>query len=151
MRALSRLAPVSELTRSSSAITHLVLESLDTGKPYSTATVAHGFVFVSGLIPRTPAGDATKMSLPEQIKAVFGDLEGVLRACGTTKEAIVKTNCFLVDSGQFATFNDVYAEHFGAPFPARTTVVAELAAPGVLFEMDIVAALDHQGVVGSPQ
>lgn len=126
-----------------SAVTHVVVDTLDRGKPYSTATIAHGFIFLSGLIPVSDTGDVAQMSLREQIVAVFGDVELVLGACGATAASIVKSTCYLVDADHFAAFNEVYAEQTVAPFPARTTVVTQLAAPGVLFEMDVVAALEH--------
>lgn len=124
------------------AVTHVVLDTLDTGKPYSTATTAHGFVFLSGLIPVADSGDISAMSLREQITAVLGNVDQVLRACGGSGASIVKSTCYLVEADHFATFNEVYAEHFVTPFPARTTVVTRLPAPGALFEMDVVAALD---------
>lgn len=129
-----------------SAVTHVLVDTLDQGKPYSTATIAHGFVFVSGLIPTADIRDVTQMSLREQITAVLDDLERVLRSCGATPASIVKSTCYLVDTDHFAAFNEVYAEQMVAPFPARTTVVTQLAAPGVLFEMDVVAALERDRV-----
>ncbi len=124
------------------AIKHVVVDTLDRGKPYSTATVAHGFVFLSGLIPTAQRGEVTQLSLREQITTVLDDVELVLLACGTTTASIVKSTCYLVDADDFAEFNQVYGERVVVPFPARTTVVTQLAAPGVRFEMDVVAALE---------
>ena len=136
---------------STDAVTHVVVDALDTGKPYSTATIAHGFVFLSGLIPTAPTGDVAQMSLREQITAVWRDAEKALRACGATTASIVRCTCYLVDPDSFAEFNEVYGEQVAPPYPARTTVVTQLAAPGVLFEMDVVAALDQSRVaVGTP-
>lgn len=132
-------------------VTQVTVDALDRGKPYSTATIAHGFVFVSGLIPTADTGDVAQMSLREQIAAVFGNVELALGACGATTASIVKSTCYLVDAEHFATFNEVYREQLVAPFPARTTVVTQLAAPGVLFEMDVVAAVERsRAAVGTP-
>ncbi len=134
-----------------SAVRHVVVDTLDRGKPYSTATIAHGLIFVSGLIPTAEGGDVMQMSLRDQITAVMVDMEQVLAACGATTASIVKSTCYLVDADHFAEFNEVYREHLPAPFPARTTVVTQLAAPGVLFEMDVVAAVDeHLVAPGTP-
>lgn len=134
----------------SSSVAHVVVDALDTGKPYSTATIAHGFVFLSGLIPRAAISEVTTMPLRDQISAVFGDVQRVLRTCGTSTASIVKTTCYLVDAGHFTAFNEAYGEQMSSPFPARTTVVTQLAAPGVLFEMDVVAAVEHQTQASTP-
>lgn len=124
-------------------IQHVIVDTLDNEKPYSTATIAHGFVFLSGLIPTSRTGEVSRMSLRDQIVAVLDDVDTVLRACGTSIPSIVKATCYLVDADHFEAFNAVYGEYVNAPFPARTTVVTQLAAPGVLFEMDVVAVIEH--------
>jgi 2-iminobutanoate/2-iminopropanoate deaminase len=126
----------------SNDVVRVIVESLDTGKPYATATIVSGLVFVSGLIPSADASTVARMTLREQITSVLDALDTTLHACGTTIASIVKTTCYLVDRDDFAAFNEVYAQRVGAPFPSRTTVVTQLAAPGVRFEMDAVAAVE---------
>lgn len=132
-----------------SSIEHVVVDALDTGKPYSTATIVQGLVFLSGLIPTANSGGAAQMSLREQIADVFADVDRVLEHCGSAAGSIVKTTCYLVHAEHFAEFNEVYRQRMPAPFPARTTVVTQLAAPGVLFEMDVVAVIPDRQLAGS--
>jgi 2-iminobutanoate/2-iminopropanoate deaminase len=56
---------------------------------------------------------------------------------------VVGVGVYLADIGDFAAMNGVYAEHFSAPLPARTTIGAEL--PGIKVEIDCVAVLPESG------
>jgi 2-iminobutanoate/2-iminopropanoate deaminase len=67
------------------------------------------------------------------------NLKAIVEAAGATLNDVVKVNAYLADIGQFAVFNEVYARFFSEPFPARTTIGANL--PGISIEVDAVAAL----------
>jgi enamine deaminase RidA (YjgF/YER057c/UK114 family) len=54
---------------------------------------------------------------------------------------VVKINAYLLDLGNFAVFNEVYAKYFSAPFPARTTVGAQLPGGSVQVEIDAIVSL----------
>lgn len=138
-----------ELSSSTNTVGHVVVGSLDRGKPYSTATIANGFIFLSGLIPTAGAEEISTMTIEDQIGAVLNDLDVVLRACASSTGSIVKSTCYLVNADDFAVFNQIYGDFLVAPFPARTTVVTQLAAPGVLFEMDVVALVESDGPDGN--
>lgn len=91
-----------------------------TAGPYTPGIIANGFVFVSGQIGTGDTFDA-------QLESVITNLEGVLKASGTTLDDVVKTTVFLADMNDFAKLNEIYGKRFKAPFPARTTVqVAKL-------------------------
>src|SRR5688500_8515276 len=92
--------------------------------PYSQAIRAGGMVFCSGQIALDPAsgelvggGDAAA-----EARQALANLVAVLAAAGTGPERVVKTTIFLVDMGDFAAVNRVYAEVFATEPPARSTV-----------------------------
>ena len=64
-------------------------------------------------------------------------------AAGAGLDRVVKTTCFLADMGDFAVFNQVYAEYFRAPCPARSCVAVKTLPKGLLVEVEAVAALSE--------
>ena len=108
--------------------------------PLSPYRVDGDRVFVSGQV-----GVAADGSIPadfgRQVELALDALENVLLATGTTLAGVLKTTVVLVRQEDFATMNDLYAARFGDPPPARTTLVAGLVVPGLLFEIDAVARL----------
>lgn len=111
--------------------------------PYSQAVAAGGFLFTAGQIaldPRTgelAAGDAAA-----QTRRVMANLTAVLEAGGAGWEDVVKADIFLVDLGDFAAVNEVYAEFAGAEPPARATVQVAALPKGARVEIAVVAHLD---------
>jgi len=91
--------------------------------PYSQGVVAGGFVFCSGQIPLDPAsGELSTGPIEEQARQVLRNLGAVLSAAGSSFDQVVKTTIFLLDMNDFTKVNQVYAEFFKPPFPARATV-----------------------------
>lgn len=110
--------------------------------PYNQATVAGGFLFSAGQIGLDPAtGEFVGAGVVEQAEQVFRNLEAVLGAAGLSFGDVVKTTVFLADMGEFAAVNEVYARHFGEPYPARSTVAAAGLPKGARVEIDVVACL----------
>lgn len=110
--------------------------------PYNQATVAGGFLFSAGQIGLDPAtGEFVGAGVVEQAEQVFRNLEAVLGAAGLSFGDVVKTTVFLTDMGEFAAVNEVYARHFGEPYPARSTVAAAGLPKGARVEIDVVACL----------
>lgn len=108
--------------------------------PYSQAIDAGAFVFASGQIPINPAtGD-----IPEGIKAQtaqsLANVKAILEAAGLTMDNVVKTTVFLSDMDNFAPMNEVYAEAFAAPYPARSAVAVRTLPKNVLIEIEVLAA-----------
>ena len=110
--------------------------------PYSQAIKAGNTVYLSGQIPLNPEtmtlidGD-----IPAQTRQVFKNLDAVCQAAGGNLQDMVKLNVYLTDLGNFATVNEVMAEHFAEPYPARAAVgVAELPK-GAEVEIDRVLVL----------
>lgn len=91
--------------------------------PYSQGVIANGFVFCSGQIAFDPASGELNMGpIEEQARLVLKNLGAVLAAAGSSFDRVVKTTIFLRDMNDFNKVNQVYAEFFKVPFPARATV-----------------------------
>ena len=91
--------------------------------PYSQGVIANGFVFCSGQIALDPAsGELSTGSIEDQARLVLRNLGAVLAAAGSSFDRVVKTTIFLQDMNDFSKVNQVYAEFFKTPFPARATV-----------------------------
>lgn len=108
--------------------------------PYSLAAEANGFVYLAG-----QAGVENDGSIPDSISAqtrlTMERLREVLEAMGLGFQNVVKTSIFLIDMGDFAAMNEVYATYFESDPPARTTVaVAALPLAGLKVEIDMVAS-----------
>jgi 2-iminobutanoate/2-iminopropanoate deaminase len=109
------------------------------GGHYSPGIVAGGLVFTSGQGPITPGTNAVVHgTVAEQTQLTIDNLEGVLRAAGSSLEHIVKATVFLADLADWETFNAVWQERIGGVPPARTTVRADLLE-GMLVEIDAIA------------
>lgn len=110
--------------------------------PYSPATVAGGFVFVSGQCGEEADG-TVPASVYEQTKLALANMDLILRAAGSRLSLVLRCGVFLVSMDDFSEMNRAYAEMFGSHRPARTTVaVAALpggAAGGLKVEIDAVA------------
>ena len=71
----------------------------------------------------------------------MANLTAVLDAAGSTLSHVVKTTCFLQNLGDFAAFNQVYAQSFASEPPARSTVEVAKLPRGVLVEIEAVALI----------
>lgn len=107
--------------------------------PYSPAVQAEGFVFFSGQVPFDEAGTVVGETAAEQARQALGNLRHLLEAGALTSHAVVKTTIFLTDMNDFAAVNDVYAEFFEKPYPARSTVAVAALPKGVKVEIDAIA------------
>jgi 2-iminobutanoate/2-iminopropanoate deaminase len=105
--------------------------------PYSQAVKANGFVFLSGQRPVDPATMEVVEGFDAQVRQTLANLSAVLTAAGTTTGNVVKVGVFLADLATFTRFNELYAEVFTSPLPARTTVATSLR--GILVEIDAIA------------
>ena len=109
--------------------------------PYSQGVKSvHGLVFFSGQTPIDPStGELIAGGVTEQTEQVFKNLAAVLAAAGKTFDDVVKSNVYLSDMAHFAAMNAVYARHFNAPYPARTTVAVRELPKSCLVEIDVIA------------
>ncbi len=108
--------------------------------PYSQAIEANGFVFASGQLGLDPAtGAFPEGGIKEQTRQSLTNAKSILEAAGTDLAHVVKTTVFLSDMANFAPMNEVYAEFFTAPFPARSAVAVRELPKGALVEVECIA------------
>ena len=89
---------------------------------YSQAVRAGDTVYLSGQIPLVPDTMELVSGTREQIHQVFRNLRAVARAAGGDFGDVVTLNIYLTDLGDFALVNEVMAEYFDEPYPARAAV-----------------------------
>ena len=77
-----------------------------------------------------------------QTRQAMDNLKAVLEAHGAGFEQVVKVTAWLTDPADFAEFNKAYAAYFDGPYPARSTLVGGLVAPGAAVEIEALAWLD---------
>ncbi|KAF1292173.1 RidA family protein [Candidatus Enterococcus leclercqii] len=112
--------------------------------PYVQGKIANGFLFASGQIPLDPiSGAVVGDDIRSQACRVFQNIEGLLKAAASNKNAVVKTTCFLKNMEDFAAFNEVYAEFFDDELPARSAVEVARLPKDVLIEVEIIAAVNN--------
>lgn len=110
--------------------------------PYSQAIRAGDTVYLSGQIPLDPTtGEVVKGDFAALVNRVFDNLSAVAEAAGGSLDDVVKLNIFLTDLGKFGVVNELMAERFSEPYPARATVEVSALPKGVPVEMDAVMVL----------
>lgn len=109
--------------------------------PYSQAIEVNGFVFASGQIPLDPkTGTFVEGGIKEQTRQALTNVSSILKAAGTDLAHVVKTTVYLDSMDDFAAMNEVYAEFFSHPFPARSAVAVKKLPKGALVEVEVLAA-----------
>lgn len=108
--------------------------------PYSQAIEAGGMVFVSGQLPIDPAtGAFVEGGVKEQTRQSLTNAQNILREAGVDLSHVVKTTVFLSDMANFGAMNEVYAEFFTQPFPARSAVAVKTLPKDALVEVECIA------------
>lgn len=109
--------------------------------PYSQAVEANGFVYCSGQLPIVPdTGLFPEGGIKEQTRQSLLNAQAILREAGLDLCNVVKTTVLLADITDFAAMNEVYAEMFSAPFPARSAFAVRDLPKGALVEIECIAA-----------
>lgn len=109
--------------------------------PYSQAIEVNGFVFASGQIPIDPkTGNFVEGGITEQTRQAIVNAGNILKAAGTDLSHVVKTTVYLDNMDDFAAMNEVYAQYFSRPFPARSAVAVKKLPKGALVEVEVLAA-----------
>ena len=110
--------------------------------PYSQAIDSGaGIVFVSGQLPIDPVtGAFPEGGVKEQTRQSLTNAKAILEAAGLKLNNVVKTTVFLADMADIAAMNDVYAQFFAAPYPARSAVAVKTLPKGALVEIECIAA-----------
>lgn len=108
---------------------------------YSQAVKVGGTVYLSGQIGLDPASMQLVEGIEAQIHQVFANLRAVATAAGGSLADVVKLNVFLTDLGHFAKVNEIMAQYFQQPYPARAAVGVASLPRGALVEADAVMVL----------
>ncbi len=108
---------------------------------YSQAVKAGNTVYLSGQIGLDPASMQMVEGIEAQIHRVFKNLQAVAAASGGTLADVVKLNVFLTDLGHFAKVNEIMAQYFHEPYPARAAVGVASLPRAALVEADAVMVL----------
>jgi len=109
---------------------------------YSQAVKTGNTVYLSGQIPLDPASmSMVDGDMSVHITRVFDNLQAVARAAGGDLSDIVKLNIFLTDLGHFALVNEIMAQYFQQPYPARAAVGVASLPKDAQVEMDAVMVI----------
>lgn len=109
--------------------------------PYSQAIKAGNMLFCSGQIPVDPATGTIPEGIKAQTAQSLANVKAILAAAGASIENVVKTTVFLADMSLFGEMNEVYAQNFTEPFPARSAVAVRELPKQVLVEIEVIAVL----------
>ena len=111
--------------------------------PYSPALKIGNLLYLSGSIPLDPtSGQLVEGGIAEQTRRVMENIKALLEAGGASFQNVARTTVFMVDLGEFATMNEIYASYFTAPYPARSTVQVVKLPKDVRVEIDVIAVLE---------
>ena len=108
--------------------------------PYSQAIDTGSMVFASGQIPINPATGTFPEGIKEQTRQSLNNAKAILEAAGLSMKNVVKTTVLLADINDFAAMNEVYAEFFEEPYPARSAFAVRDIPKGALVEIECIAA-----------
>jgi 2-iminobutanoate/2-iminopropanoate deaminase len=109
--------------------------------PYSQAVQVDGWLYASGQLPMTPAGDMVEGDIEIQAEQVFNNIESILKAAGGSLSQVVKATVFVQDLNDFARLNAVYERRFAGHKPARSTVEVARLPRDARVEIEIIARL----------
>lgn len=110
--------------------------------PYSQAVeCGAGLVFVSGQLPIDPsAGAFPEGGVKEQTRQSILNIKAILEQAGLGLSNVVKTTVLLADMADFGPMNEVYAQFFTAPFPARAAFAVKTLPKNALVEIECIAS-----------
>ncbi|HVC37288.1 MAG TPA: RidA family protein [Gammaproteobacteria bacterium] len=110
--------------------------------PYSQAVRAGNAVYLSGQIGLNPGtGELVRGGIEAEARRVFENLKAVAETAGQGLPQVVRVTVYLVDLSHFAKLNEIMAEYFHAPYPARATVGVAALPRGAKVEVDAVMAV----------
>lgn len=110
--------------------------------PYSHATVAGGFAYLSGQIPICPETGEIAEGIEAQTKQSLENCKAVLSACGASLSDVVRVGIFIQDMNQFSKINEIYGQYFDKHKPARSCVEVARLPKDVQIEIEMVACVE---------
>ena len=108
--------------------------------PYSQAVSHGGLLFISGQLGLDPASGALANGIEAQTRRALQNLVAILAAAGLAPDRVLKATIYVADMADFALVNQLYAEVFHPPFPAREVVQAARLPKNGLVEISAIAA-----------
>ena len=110
---------------------------------YSQAVKIDNTVYLSGQIPLVPETmELVEGDIATQIRRVFDNLQAVAKAAGGDLKDVAKLNVFLTDLSNFPVVNEVMADYFVEPYPARAAIGVAALPKGANVEMDAVMVIE---------
>ena len=109
--------------------------------PYSQAIETNGMIFLSGQLPIDPqTGKFPEGGIQEQTRQSLLNSKAILESAGLSLDNVVKTTVLLSDISNFGPMNEIYAQFFGEPFPARSAFAVKDLPKGALVEIECIAS-----------
>lgn len=110
--------------------------------PYSQGIKTGNLLFLSGQIGIDPTiKKVVEGGVEAQEKQIFKNIKALLQEAGTTMQNVVKVTVFLKDMADFKKVNEIYAQQFEPPYPARSAVAVKELPLSVDIEIEVIAAL----------
>ena len=109
--------------------------------PYSHAVVAGKLMFLSGQIAINPETGEMPAGVQAQTAQAIANIKAILAEKGATLDNVVKTTVYLAEMSLFGEMNEIYAQHFTEPFPARSAIAVKELPKSALVEIEVIAAL----------
>ncbi len=95
--------------------------------------------YISGQIPLDPNSmTLVTGGFAAQAQQVFANLDAVARAAGTSLASTAKLTVYLTDLSDFQKLNEIMAEHFAEPYPARAAIQVSALPKGAAIEIDAI-------------
>lgn len=108
--------------------------------PYSQGVNLGNLIFFSGQIPLNPlTGEMVDGDIKAQTKQSLENVKALLEDQGLDFSNVVKTTVFLDDMNDFAAMNEIYAQYFVEPYPARSAIAVAKLPKGALVEVEVIA------------
>lgn len=109
--------------------------------PYSQGIQTPSLVFASGQLPINPAtGAFPEGGIKEQTRQSILNAQAILKEAGLDLCNVCKTTVLLADIADFGAMNEVYAEFFTQPYPARSAFAVKDLPKGALVEIEMIAS-----------
>lgn len=109
--------------------------------PYSQAIVSGNLLFTSGQIPINPETGEIPDGVVAQARQALTNVKNLIEASGASIDNVIKTSVFIKDMNDFAKINEIYAEFFTEPYPARSCVEVARLPKDVLLEVETIVEL----------
>ena len=109
--------------------------------PYSHAVMTRNLMFLSGQIAINPETGEMPDGVQAQTAQAIANIKAILAEKGATLDNVVKTTVYLAEMSLFSEMNEIYAQHFSEPFPARSAIAVKELPKRALVEIEVIAAI----------